>query len=203
MKFLGQFRPFGRWRRNTFGDRIVIEDEIRVYEGTKLKFKSKGHIVNQGLICMVNMMSCLDIDSAPNSLPSYGYDTLTGNSFMRVGTGAVATGGATTDLTAPDATAPDSQGGIVSNPGGGQYRIAWTATWNAGSIAALTVTELGLYLAMSNTIALLGFGASIVGALQTAEFFSRLSEADGDFVAFVINIGAPLTIEWRLTFSFA
>lgn len=55
-----KFREIFR-RRNTFGDRVELTDEILVYEGTgqnrKLKFASKGHIVNQGLIHIVNLLS--------------------------------------------------------------------------------------------------------------------------------------------------
>jgi hypothetical protein len=79
-------------------------------------------------------------------------------------------------------------------------------TWNAGSIAALVVTEMGLWLAMGSYTSLQSFGFQFPinsTIIQTAQFFSRLSEADGDFTHFTINTSVPLTIEWRLTYSFA
>jgi hypothetical protein len=38
---------------------------------------------------------------------------------------------------------------------------------------------------------------------DSTALFSRLSAADGDFTSFVVNTSVPLTIEWRLTFTFA
>ncbi len=52
--------------RNTFGDKIEIAEEYLFYEGTKeqvkagtarLITKSKGHIVNTGLIPIVNLLA--------------------------------------------------------------------------------------------------------------------------------------------------
>ena len=43
--------------RNTFGDEIRIKDEITCWQGDKLQFRTKGHIVTQGLICIVNWIS--------------------------------------------------------------------------------------------------------------------------------------------------
>ena len=58
---LKQFLQNGLGLRNTFGDRVIVSDEIRIYEGEgknrKLKVKSKGHIVNQGLIAITNLLS--------------------------------------------------------------------------------------------------------------------------------------------------
>ena len=119
---------------------------------------------------------------------------------MRVGTGGNVTQGTTTGLTTPVSTSPDSQAGATSSPGGGTYRVSWTATWNAGTLTAITVSELGLFLYLQ--INLQNFGwTSFTGS--TTALFSRLSDADGDFTAFVVNTSVPLTIEWRLTFTFA
>jgi hypothetical protein len=188
-------------RRNTFGDVITVTDEISVYEGDKLKFASKGHIVNQGLIHIINALSA----SSTNMASSYKYlfsRDWTGKTYtyMRLGTGGNVTQGTTTGLTTPVGTGPDSQAGATSSPGGGTYRVAWTATWNAGSLTAITVSELGLFLYLQT--ALQAFGWVTFDGAGTA-LFSRLSAADGDFTAFVVNTSVPLTIEWRLTFTFA
>jgi hypothetical protein len=192
-------------RRNTFGDVIRVTDEILVYEGSgknkKLKFASKGHIVNQGLIHMINALAA----STTNSSSGYKYlfsREWTGRtySYMRLGTGGNVTTGSVTGLTTPVGTGPDSQAGATSSPSAGTYRVSWTATWNAGSLTAITVSEIGLFLYLQT--GLQGFGWSDFNGAGTA-LFSRLSAADGDFTAFVVNTSVPLTIEWRLTFTFA
>ena len=208
---LKQFLQNGLGLRNTFGDRVVIKDEIRIYEGEganrKLKVKSKGHIVNQGLIAITNLLSWSTItysSSSNGGLSSYNF-TASGNSYIRLGTGGNVTTGTVTGLTTPVATVPSSQAGTTSAPQGGQYRISWTATWNAGLLTAITVSEVGLFLAFANSFASLqAFGWSRGNTvIEGAMFFSRLSAADGDFTAFVVNTSVPLTIEWRLTFTFA
>lgn len=184
--------------RNTLGDRIIIEDEVLVYEGDKLLFKSKGHIVNQGLIMIINLMAVAGLNST-SIVPSYAWLTIT-NGRMRVGTGTGVTVGTTTALVTEVATNPNTQGGATASPATGTYRVSWTGTWNAGTLAAITVTEIGLFLYLNP--ALQSFGAT--GMTATANtLFSRLSSSDGDFSAFVVNVAVPLVIEWRLTFTFA
>ncbi len=187
-------------RRNTFGDVVKVTDEICVYEGDKLKFASKGHIVNQGLIHIINALSASMTSSSGYKYLFSREWTNKSYSYMRVGTGANVTQGTTTGLTTPLGTSPDSQAGTTSSPGGGTYRVSWTATWNAGTLTAITVSELGLFLYLQ--INLQNFGWTNFAGSSTA-LFSRLSDADGDFTAFVVNTSVPLTIEWRLTFTFA
>ncbi|MEJ5327057.1 MAG: hypothetical protein WHU54_02245 [Candidatus Bathyarchaeia archaeon] len=191
-------------RRNTFGDIVKVTDEVLVYEGEgknkKLKFASKGHIVNQGLIHMINALAASQTGSSgPYYLFSRDWTGKT-YSYMRLGTGGNITQGTTTGLTTPVSTPPDSQSGATSSPGGGTYRVAWTATWNAGTLTAITVSEIGLYLYLQT--ALQSFGWTGFNGAATA-LFSRLSAADGDFTAFQVNPSVPLTVEWRLTFTFA
>jgi hypothetical protein len=191
-------------RRNTFGDIVKVTDEVLVYEGEgknkKLKFASKGHIVNQGLIHMINALAASQTGSSgPYYLFSRDWTGKT-YSYMRLGTGGNVTQGTTTNLTTPVSTPPDSQSGATSSPGGGTYRVAWTATWNAGTLTAITVSEIGLFLYLNTSLQ--GFGWTGFNGAATA-LFSRLSAADGDFTAFQVNPSVPLTVEWRLTFTFA
>jgi hypothetical protein len=150
---------------------------------------------------MINALSASTTDggSGYRYLFSYNWTART-TSYMRLGTGGNVTQGTTTGLTTPVGTGPDSQAGATSSPGGGTYRVSWTATWNAGSLTAITVSELGLFLFLQT--GLQGFGWTQFNGAGTA-LFSRLSAADGDFTAFVVNTSVPLTIEWRLTFTFA
>jgi len=184
--------------RNTFGDHISIKDEVLVYQGDKLLFKSKGHIVNQGLIGIINLMACGTMPTS-DSMPSNTFPTTYVKSTMRVGTGGGVTVSSTTALTTEVATAPNSQSGATASPAVGTYRASWLATWNAGTLAAITITELGLKLNIKETLQVFGAGLTA----NPNMLFSRLSDADGDFVAFLVNILVPLTVEWRLTFTFA
>jgi hypothetical protein len=196
-------------QRNTFGDKIIIIDEVLIYEGNKLKFKSKAHIVNQGLIWLINLLSTAGGYNAQMGY-SWGFSsysfTPSGNSYIRLGTGTGVTTGAMTALITPVATVPSSQSGTTSTPSTGTYRISWIATWNAGVLTAITVTEIGLWLAFGTHSSLQSFGWTqnlSVQTLEAATFLSRLSSSDGDFSSFVVNPSVPLTIEWRLTFTFA
>ena len=181
--------------RNTLGDYIIIADEVLVYQGDKLLFKSKGHIVNQGLIHLINHISA----NSFNLAPSINWSAM-GQGVMHVGTGVGVTTGNMTSLAADEGTDPDSQSGATSSPAGGSYRVSWLAVWNAGSLAAINVSELGLRLYLDG-YALNAFGGTSSPAAKV--FFSRLSDADGDFTTFLVDVTKPLTIEWRLTFSFA
>jgi len=191
--------------RNTFGDRIIIKDEVLVYEGEKLLFKSRGHIVNQGLIGIINLLGSglLSATTTGHGLPSRGMDTGQAWSnkvqYMRVGTGTGVTTGTMTTLVTINTTAPDSQSGAIASPTVGTYRVSWIATWNAGTLPAINVSELGIFLCLD--VSLNTFEATCVPA--NAQFFSRLSDSDGDFTTFLVNTAVPLTIEWRLTFTFA
>jgi hypothetical protein len=188
-------------RRNTFGDVIRVTDEILVYEGDKLKFASKGHIVNQGLIHMINALAASQTPTSGYPFYLFSRDWTGRNySYMRLGTGGNVTTGSVTGLTTPVGTGPDSQAGATSSPSAGTYRVSWTATWNAGTLTAITVSEIGLFLYLQT--GLQSFGWTGFNGAGTA-LFSRLSAADGDFTAFVVNTSVPLTIEWRLTFTFA
>jgi hypothetical protein len=189
-------------RRSTFGDRIEVTDEILVYEGAgenrKLKFASKGHIVNQGLIHIVNLLSPTAL-AYSSGLHGTSYQWTSRTTYMRLGTGGNVTTGSVTQLTTLVSTPPDSQAGSASSPSAGTYRLSWTATWNAGTLTAITVSEIGLFLDLVSSMQSFGW---TYGGGGTA-LFSRLSAADGDFTAFVVNTSVPLTIEWRLTFTFA
>jgi hypothetical protein len=189
-------------RRNTFGDRVEVTDEILVYEGAgknrKLKFASKGHIVNQGLIHIVNLLSPTAL-AYSSGLHGTSYQWTSRTTYMRLGTGGNVTTGSVTQLTTLVSTPPDSQAGSASSPSAGTYRLSWTATWNAGTLTAITVSEIGLFLDLVSSLQSFGW---TYGGGGTA-LFSRLSAADGDFTAFVVNTSVPLTIEWRLTFTFA
>ncbi len=183
--------------RNTFGDRILIKDEVLVWQGKKLLFKSKGHIVSQGLTELVNLMG-VGGTTTTYGTPGSGWANQS-RGKMLVGTGTGATTAAMTGLVTPNSTLPTTQSGLIANPTAGVYRVSFIATWAAAALTAITVTELGLFLQVDTTLR--AFNGTVTPANYV--FFSRLSSSDGDFTAFLVNIAVPLTVEWRLTFTFA
>ena len=190
--------------RNTFGDEIRVKDEITCWQGDKLQFRTKGHIVSYGLMLMVNYLSFAGTSSAT---AAYG---MMYSWYIRCGTGTGATGQATIGLVTINSTAPNTMSGTNSNPSTGQYRIAWTATWNSGTLSAITITEFGMWwnngFAGSPTVpSLTSFGSNYIyqsGGANT-QFASRISSTDGDFTSFTVNTSVPLTLQWNLTFTFA
>jgi len=191
--------------RNTSGDKILVTEQYVVKSGNKLLFATKGHIVNAGLLMLGNWF-------AIGSIP---YNTITGTmpceswgsmgSYIQLGTGGNVTTATTTALTTPVATKANSQSGSYTNPSNGVYKVNYTATWNAGALTALTITEMGLWLYQFNGLnTMQTFGAAVtLSNTMNLQLFSRISAADGDFTSFVINTSVPLTITWTLTFQYA
>jgi len=181
--------------------RIVVKDEVLVYQGERLLFKSKGHFVGQGFVGMVDL---LGLGRHPNV--SGFYEHLPSNNWgsrgtIKLGTGQGETHPSMTTLVKEYATNPNSHSGQTTNPSVGVYAIAWIATWNAGALPAITVYEMCLKLYLYRT--LYSFGElPTSGAPDANTMCSRLSAADGDFSPFTVNVAVPLTVEWRMTFSF-
>jgi len=183
--------------RNTFGDRVVLEDHVEAWMGDKRVVSSKGHIVNQGLIGLINLMAIHSLQSGLH-VPSTDWSTSPYNyGWIYVGTGTGVTTGSMTSLVTPNTTKPDSQSGATASPATGTYRVSWISTWNAGTLPAIDVSEMGLYLILITTLQSFGVSAT------AGNLFSRLSDSDGDFTTFTVNTAVPLTIEWRLTLIFA
>ena len=126
-------------------------------------------------------------------------------SYIQLGTGGNATTFSTTALTTPISAKANSQSGSFTNPSNGVFKVNYTATWNAGALSAVTITEMGLWLCQFNGLtSMQTFGAAYSEqAPATYFFFSRISSTDGDFTSFVINTSVPLTITWTLTFQYA
>lgn len=195
--------------RNTFGDVVKVKDEILVYEGTaeqvqngtaKLKIKSKGHIVNSGLVALTNTFG----STASQTAAVQGFSYNAGSQwYIRCGTGSGATTATTNSLTTQYATAPNSHSVALTNPTSGTYRTTWTATWNASTLSAITITEFGLWLNINKMYNGGSLSTGLINYSTSSRFFSRLSSADGDFTSFEVNTSVPLTVQWNLTFTFA
>ena len=191
--------------RNMSGDKILVTEQYVVKSGNKILFATKGHIVNAGLMMLGNFFAIDNIASNSQSayMPAHGWGSMA--TYIQLGTGGNSTTFSTTGLTTPVSTKANSQSGSFTNPSNGVFKVNYTATWNAGALSAITVTEMGLWLnVFSNITTMQTFaGSPVESQTATAFFFSRISSTDGDFTSFVINTSVPLTITWTLTFQYA
>ena len=186
-------------------DTIKITGEVVIIQGGKVVRKSHNHFVGQGLINIINALQSEGWGST-----SYGIARGWGTSpftyaFLVLGTDTTTvTGHTMTALVAPIGAAPgtkaNSQSGSSGSPSSGVWEITYTATWNAGTISGV-IGELGLYLAGKSNGTLNAFG--VTNNPDTGVLHSRLSVADGDFTAYTIDTTLPLTVQWRVRFTFA
>lgn len=156
-----------------------------------LQFHNK--VVGQGLRHIANACYNSNIGNASH-LGGFIHPTVT--NLIRVGTGTGATSDATTALVAEVATAASSGSVVLTNPAGGTYRITIINTWNAGVLAAVAVTEIGI---KSNMMATLNSASITAGTA----LFSRLSTTDTEFTGFTVNTAVPLQITYRFDIVFA
>ena len=198
---------------NQWGDCITLKDRITCWQGDKLQFSTKGHFVSYGLIMMTNLLSFTGASSISAtgmlySSSNYNLATAQGNWYAKVGTGTGSTIQSTVALVTPVATLPSYQWVVTSNPTAGSYRIAYTFTWNSGTLSAITITEFGLWMnngtvASPTVPALSTFGATSIANTTNPQFMGRISSTDSDFASFTVNTSVPLTLQWNLTFTYA
>jgi hypothetical protein len=191
-------------------DAVIMEGFLDITNGDTV-IHGKNSIVDQGLAGIANWISgnTIAYNGSAYPLGSFswngsppGYST-----YMVVGSNtSQGTSNGTTGLQSPivmgggggTGTKPNSQSGATSTPGVGQWQVQWTATWNAGTLPATTLGEVGLYLYLIP--ATQGFQA---GAGATTLLFSRMASADGKFTAFTINNAVPLSIAWNFRLTYA
>lgn len=155
------------------------------------KFRARNKIVGQGLRHLANsLVSGIQMSTAGTSFET----NVPSRSYIRVGTGTATTVDATTTLATAVATNPTSTTMASDNPSSGVYRAKFTATWNAGALSAVTVTEIGVFGNIAVT-----YPGTTISALA---LFARLSSADAEFTAFLINASVPLVVEYRVVFTF-
>lgn len=175
-----------------FGHRFYVIGEVIVKQGDEIVSRGYNKIVGLGLRHIINMIggwSGLGSTWTSNGIIAQGTNAI------RLGTGAGATVDGTGTLVNQNNTAPNTVSQAFDTPATSTYRFRLTATWNAGSIPALTVTEIGIF----------GTLASVLGNLGSpqAVMFSRMSVTDGEFASFTINTAVPLSVEWRVSITFA
>ena len=192
--------------RKTKGDAMKIAISAMFYKGTPqkpLKFicATKGHIVNAGNIHFCNILS---FTPASTRTSTYGSLAVGGSGIpavpsIRLGVGVGTTTASMTGLVTICNTAPSSIIGLNSIPVATKYRTAITATWNAGVLTAITVTEAALYGYVMG-IAQAAFAAA--GVVETIQMLDRINTTDGDFGVFTVDIAKPLSLQYNIDFMF-
>ena len=169
---------------------VVLEDQ---HDGCKVVAQGHNKIVGQGLRHLMNAV--YGQSSAQQRIGFRGLTTST--NVMRLGTGVGATVDGTTTLIAQNATAPNTVSFTFDTPATSTYRVKATCTWNAGTIGAITVTEIGIFGSLWT-----GLG-TVDDAGGGSSMWSRLSTTDAEFGSFTINTAVPLSIEYRVSIAFA
>jgi hypothetical protein len=181
-------------RVKLFGKVTIKQDDQIVYEDIP------NHWVNNGLKGLCSYL-CGSVYYTNNSQYFAWTGTDMNNGFkLRVGTNTTTV---TTfdllELVNPVAINPSAvMGNNITQVSAGIWHLVYTASWNAGIIIQ-TVGEVGLYLAPFDN---LGVQWSEINATKTQRLVSRISVADGNFVAFTPDASKTLTIEWKVGVSF-
>lgn len=192
--------------RNTRADMMKMVVSAMFYKGTPqkpIKFicATKGHMVNAANIGLSNFFSANSTAAyaAPNYTFGVGSDGVPTVPSMRIGVGVGATTASMSALVTITATKPSSISGVNSVPVAAKYRTAITATWNAGTLGAITVTEAALYMFLMGA-AQNAFGAAYSG--PTIYMADRISSTDVDFGSFVVDVAKPLSFQYNIEFLF-
>ena len=191
-------KPEGKGNLEVWGEAIIKNGDTEIRARNKLTGNAIRHLSNQGIF----QVTAGDTTFA-GAVWQLFHTNNQGLSYIRVGTGVGATIETTTALLAQIATNPSSTLWVADSPAVGTYRARFTATWNSGILPASTVTEIGIHGYMMNTWGSpLNFSTSASIQNATAlSLFARLSTTDGEFTAFLINTTVPLTIEYRVIFT--
>jgi hypothetical protein len=182
---------------------ILVEGLVTVRQGKKVIARARNHWVDQGLRGLISQIIWSLWNNASSSL-TYAYPWYNSWKMYLGSDTATPTTTTMTALTAPIGTAPgtspNSQSASVKDGStDGIWSVTYLATWNAGTVSG-TVGEIALYLRALDNAA---FQWQASGNLQPSVVMaSRLSSADLDFSSFVIDTTKPLTVEWKVQFSF-
>jgi hypothetical protein len=176
-----------------FGHRFFIIGELVIKQGDDVVARGYNKIVGQGLRHIINMIGGW---TGLGTIWQANGIIAAGTAAIRLGTGTGPTVDGTATLVNQNNTAPNTVSTAFDTPATSTYRFRLTATWNAGSIPQITVTELGIFGTLAS---LLGQNSSPQGTTM----FSRMSVTDGEFASFTVNTAVPLSVEWRVSITFA
>ncbi len=175
---------------------VSAHQDTIIFKDIPNKFVEQGM---KGIIGFINMQSAHISNSAFYAMPAYNWS-------MYLGTGSENTTPAMTALSTPIGTTPGTAPTLrsISFKDGsldGIWDIIYTATWNTGTITG-TVTEMGLYLTAPRYYTYSWESSSSATYDSGRQMMSRLCTGDSEFEAFTIDDTKPLTIDWKIRFTF-
>lgn len=185
---------------------IKMWAEVVIRNGDAIVAKGENHFVDAGLR---GIISALLFDYVKGSGSVEGRWYLPSNSWhIYVGSDtSIATATTHTELQSPigaaPGTPPDSKTISVIHDGtsDGDWYATFSATWNAGTLPAVTLGEAALYMRNADKSTFLW---TVYTTYTPSESMtSRLSAADGDFGSFIIDNTKPLVADWTIHFTFA
>jgi len=183
---------------------MIIQGKVTIKQGDKIIVKDAiNHFVDAGLKGILSTMLFSRMGSSDSYWRLWAYSW---NIYLGSDT-ATTTSTTMTSLVSPIGTAPgtppDSKTiSVKDGSADGVWEITYTATWNAGSVSG-TVGELALYLKAPDKTDFRWEFLAVADYDPSEVMVSRLSSADGDFSSFIIDETKPLTVDWKVTFSFA
>jgi hypothetical protein len=178
----------------------VNQDNSVIFTDAKNKFTPEGMKL---FISFFNYSGCGGTSGYSNGgayFPAYNWQ-------MYLGTGAAATTSGMTSLASPIGTTPGTVPNVTAitfkdGSSDGIWDIIYSATWNSGTVTG-TVAEMALYLTKFSAST---YGFSNLTQNSTLDsgraMMSRLCTGDGEFSGFTIDNTKPLTIDWKIRFTF-
>lgn len=184
-------------------DHVRIRCTVIIHNGDRF-IVAQNRIVSLGMRLLMTWLSSIYSATTFYYGASMAFNSSAADSRIRFGSDT--THVTTEDMIAlsNEVTTDRNTGGVtLSKVASGQYRVAWVSTWNAGTVSG-TFGEIGLFLSgiVPYADASLPVTNPVPTYSATPYLFSRLSSASADFGSFTINAAVPLTIEWRLEFTF-
>lgn len=171
-----------------------IQGKVTMKSGDKIIFQNKtNHFVDHALL---GIMSILASKTASINLPTYTWNIIVGTDTTTLTTHNM------TDLVAPIqnegvSIAPNIKNVfLLDDSANNHWGITFNAIWNAGTISG-TIGEMGLWLLMPNNTTFQWTSNTPVSGMA-----SRLSVADSDISAILIDDTTITTLDWDIDFQF-
>jgi len=157
---------------------------------------------NQGLSGILSGIASYGVSNGAYSqywwyLPSTTWSMYIGTNTATATTPAMIA--LTNPIGAAPGTAPNTKAISVKNgTTDGIWAVTWSCVWTAGTVTG-TLGEVALYLQISQNMTYKWQPNNYNGGVFMT---NRLSSADGEFTSFAIDNTKPLSIDWKIQFSF-
>jgi len=181
---------------------VRIVGLVTIKQGRKVVVRNvRNHFVDAGLKGILSTMIFKEV-YAPSYYDRYHWYLWANSWKIDLGSDtSTPTTPTMSNLVSPLGVAPSSKTiSTKDGSGDGIWEATYIATWDAGTVSG-TVGELGLFMRAPDKTT---FQWRVEGGDYTPPvvMVSRLSSADGDFTEFTIDETKPLTVDWKVRFSF-